>query len=987
MKKVSLRSIAPLLAAFLCLLTAPRSEAASVVDGLDRTVVLTGADAGGLLGRPVSDIRLYRHRDSGWEPVPFQIDETDGTGTLEGTKNGIVDPSDEIVFLARDAGGESSTDEWPDDPASRANPRFRFAVTDPARPDWTGTVYAFLSSTLPLSGVRYVRYDPAQDLVETDLYQIVHGSAHGFQEILKILPGAGGDDIDFLDKQKLRLKIHIAQVNKDIILRETMDQDVELITGFSIRVKVGKKRAVAVQNAVVRLNRILVMSISARGSFLGNDVGFSDSLSFRTVYEPASSWLRIGPIPVPDAAEFDPLAVRLSCDWNASASGMKFYNAANTGGILINGKADNPDASLPWPGENGYCVTADPSGSGAVRNTAVVGIWSLKGNPPGSSHAIYYKDDSSLEGSDTGDRRSYGDFGIQVWQDPMHDTLDVANTMIYFASSRTWPEADSVVSAWTRPPVAVVSTEQRTLPLSIAVDPAGAGTVTVEPEGAACPDSVVTLTATPGDGYLFSGWDGDLSGTDNPASLLMDGPKNVIARFLAVSRYTVTTEPAGLPCLVDGEAVTTPATFDWIEGSVHSVSVDSFIAVGEGSRLDFLAWNGLYGPSVSFTVEPADAVWTARFERQHLLTVSVFPADAGTVTGIPEDPWLKSGTTVSLLAQPLPGYTFIFWSGNIRNPRDNPLVLTMTSPRSVMATFDEPPSVSAPDTSFAEDGSLILPESLVRSWVSAGDVPLEYVTFRFYPGAGLSMDTVEAGIRVRAGQSDWNGKAYLFLAATKPSGLEGRDTMTVTVTPVPDPPAPFALSSPPEDAILGEKPESLPFHWEAAADPDGDAVTYTFRMDTTDAFSSPLLRVVPGLDSPYLSLDWEAAWRPGTYFWSVTAADGTGRETVCGRSFSFRLEYIEAPAACVLRQSYPNPFNAATVVEFGIPDPGRVQVRVFDLNGRRVRTLADGTFEGGFFTRVWDGRDDDGKRSAAGIYVIRMTAGRFKASRKAVFLP
>ncbi len=987
MKKILLRKTLPLFAVFLCLQAAAQSQSASVVDGLDRTVVVTGAEAGGLLGHPVSDIRLYRHRDSGWEPVPFQIDETDGSGTLEGTKNGILDASDEIVFLSRDAGYEASLDHWPDDAAARANPRFRLAVTDPARPDWGGDVYAFLSSSLPLSSVRYVRYDAAQDLVETDLYQIVHGSSHGFQEILKILPGAGGDNIDFLDKQKLRLKIHIAQVNKDIILRETMDQDVELITGFSIRVKVGKKRAAVVQNAVVRLNRILVMSISARGSFLGNDVGFSDSLSFRTVYEPAASWLRIGPIPVPDAAEFDPLAVRLSCDWNASASGMRFYNAVNTAGILVNGKADTPDMSLPWPGENGYLVTADPSGSGAIRNASVVGIWSLRGNPPGNSHTIYYKDDSSLENSDTGDRRSYGDFGIQVWQDPMHDTLDVRNTAIYFPSSKTWPEAEAVVSAWTHPPVAAVTQEKRTLPLTITVVPEGAGTVTVGPEGAAYPDSVVTLTATPADGFLFAGWDGDVISADNPVSLLMDGPKQVIARFLGVSRYTMTTDPAGLPCVVDGATFTTPVTFDWIEGSVHSVSVDSFITVGEGSRLDFLAWNGLYGPSVSFIVEPADAVWTGRFDRQYLLTVAVYPPDAGAVSGVPADPWMKSGSTVSLLAEPFPGFTFVAWSGNVRDPLENPLVLTMTSPRTVTAAFDSPPAVTAPDTSFAEDGSLILPESLVRSWVSAGDVSLEDVTFRFTPGAGLSMDTVDAGIRVRTGQPDWNGKASLFLSAIKPSGLEGRDTMSVIVTPVPDPPEPFVLLSPPEDAHLGIKPDSVPFAWEAASDPDGDAVTYTFRMDTTDTFSSPLLRVVPGLDSPVLRLDWEASWRPGTYFWSVTALDGTGRETACGGAFSLHLEYIEAPGTCVLRQSYPNPFNAATVIEFGIPDPQRVQVRVFDVNGRRVRTLADGPFGEGFFRRLWDGRDDAGNRAAAGIYVIRMTAGRFEASRKAVFLP
>jgi uncharacterized repeat protein (TIGR02543 family) len=993
---IPLRTSTPLFAAYLCLQAAALSEAASIVAGLDRTVVVTGAETPGLLGRPVSGIRLYRIRNGAWEPVPFQIDETDGSGTLEGAKNGNLDASDEIVFMAADAGDSVMTDLWPDDAAAMRNPRVHLALSDPARPSWKASVYAFLSSTLPLSGVRYVRYDPGQDLVETDLYQIVHGSTHGFQEILKILPGAGGDGLDFLDKQKLRLKIHIAQVNKDILLRETMDQDVELITGFSIRVKVGRKRVVAVQNAVVRQNRILVLSISARGSFLGNNVGFSDSLRFHTVYEPAASRLHIGPIPVPDADEFDPLAVRLSCDWNASASGMKFYNASNTGGILINGKTDNPDASLPWPGENGYLVTADPSGSAAVRNASVVGIWSLRGSPPGNSHTIYYKDDSSYEGNDTGDRRSYGDFGIQVSQDPMHDTLDVQNTMIYFPSTRTWAEADSVISAWTRPPSASGTDERRTVAFNVRVEPITGGSVNVYPGGPENPpygmygrayaDSVSVLTAHPADGYVFAGWEGDLSGTENPASILMDGPKSVTARFLAVSRYTVTSDPAGLPCLVDGDTVTTPAAFDWIEGSVHSVSMDTLISTGEGSRLHFLAWNGVFGRSVSFPVEPADAVWTARFERQHLLTVSVFPPDGGTVSGIPSDPWLTSGTMVSLLAQPLPGYHFIFWNGQIRDPLANPLLLTMTSPKSVSAVFDQPPSVAVPDTSFAEDGSLILPESLVRGWVSAGDVPPENLTIRFLPGTVLAVDTVEAGIRIRSGRPNWNGSERLIISAKKPSGLEGRDTTTVTVTPVPDPPAAFSLLSPQSEVWFGEKPDSIRFEWEPSSDPDGDAVTYLFRMDTTGAFSSPRLLVRNGLTGPETTILWAKEWGPGTIHWNVTASDGTGRETACTDGFSFHLNFIEAPKSCVLRQSYPNPFNASTVIEFGIPAPGRVELRVFDTRGRLVRTLADGSFEEGYYTRVWDGRDGNGKRAAAGLYVIRMKAGRFHASKKTVLV-
>ncbi len=769
-----------------------------------------------------------------------------------------------------------------------------------------------------------------------------------------------------------------------------MDQDVELIKGFSIRVKVGKKRAAAVQNAVVRLNRVLVMEIKASGSFLGNDVGFEDSLRFRTVYEPAASWLRIGPIPVPDADEFDPLAVRLSCDWNTSASGMRFYNAVNTGGILINGNPDNPDASLPWPGENGYLVTADPSGSGAVRNASVVGIWSLRGNPPGNSHTIYYKDDSSYESSDTGDKRSYGDFGIQVWQDPMRDTLDVRNTMIYFPSAKTWPEAEAVVSAWTQPPVAVASIEKRTLPLAVTVVPAGAGSVIVGPEGAAYPDSTVTLTATPAAGFVFARWEGDLSGTDNPASLLMDGPKAVTARFVAVRRITVSTDPHGLSCTVDGTVFSTPVVFEWVEGSTHHLSTDTVIPTFQRTRLRFIEWNDGSVSDRSYTVGASDDSLTARFRQQYLVNVGFEPSAGGWVSGAPSSPWLDSGSAVRLTAVPAEGFTFLRWRfdwGGVPSA-ENPIDLTVDSPILIVAQFsNRPPVVHAPDTSFAEDEALILPDPLIRSWASEGNDSPAYLVFRFYPGPALLVDTIAIGLRIRTAVPDWNGTEKLIMVAGDPGRGEGRDTLTITVTPVPDPPSDFNLLTPVADHVFPEIPDTLRFEWEPASDPDGEAVSYTFRMDTAAAFSSPRLLVYPRLSGFRLDIPWHKGWTPGGYHWTVTASDGTGLETTCANNFSFSLDFIETPASFELRQNFPNPFNAGTDVEFGLPTAGRAKVQVFDIRGRLVRTLADDSFTEGFTTAHWDGSDDDGRRLASGLYVIRMTAGRFHGSRKAVLLP
>lgn len=83
---------------------------------------------------------------------------------------------------------------------------------------------------------------------------------------------------------------------------------------------------------------------------------------------------------------------------------------------------------------------------------------------------------------------------------------------------------------------------------------------------------------------------------------------------------------------------------------------------------------------------------------------------------------------------------------------------------------------------------------------------------------------------------------------------------------------------------------------------------------------------------------------------------------------------------------YPNPFNPSTTVAFSVPTVQPVRVAVVDVLGRRVRTLVDGMREGGSYRVVWDGRDDAGRAVAAGVYLVRLTAGGQGATRKVVLV-
>lgn len=83
----------------------------------------------------------------------------------------------------------------------------------------------------------------------------------------------------------------------------------------------------------------------------------------------------------------------------------------------------------------------------------------------------------------------------------------------------------------------------------------------------------------------------------------------------------------------------------------------------------------------------------------------------------------------------------------------------------------------------------------------------------------------------------------------------------------------------------------------------------------------------------------------------------------------------QAQARTHLAHPQPNPFNPSTTLSFELAAAGRARLVLFDLQGRRVRTLVDGELPAGPHACVWDGRDDAGRAATSGVYLARLTAG------------
>lgn len=99
--------------------------------------------------------------------------------------------------------------------------------------------------------------------------------------------------------------------------------------------------------------------------------------------------------------------------------------------------------------------------------------------------------------------------------------------------------------------------------------------------------------------------------------------------------------------------------------------------------------------------------------------------------------------------------------------------------------------------------------------------------------------------------------------------------------------------------------------------------------------------------------------------------------TSSGRVFSAeswtgKIRLLAVPERTSLSKSYPNPFNPHTTIKFAVSVNGPVKLRIYDIQGRLVRTLIDENLPAGWYENVWDGKDGRGRAVSSGTYFVRL---------------
>ena len=95
---------------------------------------------------------------------------------------------------------------------------------------------------------------------------------------------------------------------------------------------------------------------------------------------------------------------------------------------------------------------------------------------------------------------------------------------------------------------------------------------------------------------------------------------------------------------------------------------------------------------------------------------------------------------------------------------------------------------------------------------------------------------------------------------------------------------------------------------------------------------------------------------------------------------------LDLPHDYGVSANYPNPFNPATTIQYQMPEPGVVKIRIFNLIGQYITTLIEDTKPAGHHTISWDGADKRGMQVAGGAYVMLVEMNNFKKAVKIALL-
>ena len=457
-------------------------------DRIYEPVVLRGDVLAPFYDVPIDEIFMFAFSESTqtWKMIPFQIDEMieaqdpfkpDNESARQDfyfiPDDGLLDFRDELVFMIRDLGDKAPTHKWIDNEEATNAQRLEILVSDPNDRNNQAYCYLYRSSTIQeeIPSPYEFSFDATNQVAGSKYYSVRLSKQNGLIEDIAIKPPFGSG-IDIFDTQKLRF---VGVFNLGLI---TLAIGKNGSPAANERDNLYAYNESDVENfhlwytpkPVVRLIREVRQTIRF-GDFIMDQTAFY----VNTKFYPFSGTIGGG-------ADLDPETLkkefhmeediylqldllRQSWDFNAAASGMKFYNSQNEN-VLIDGNPDNVDKNITIPikewalntGEQGSMFSYVEFNDKTWNNVELY----FNDNQLGGQ-----LDGTTIEGGDTGDSVSYGDQGI-LFQSHLNDSVSLKlNFTAYFLPKNLNKSDGEKLAWWMKNPVKISSqAESYSTPIS-----------------------------------------------------------------------------------------------------------------------------------------------------------------------------------------------------------------------------------------------------------------------------------------------------------------------------------------------------------------------------------------------------------------------------------------------------------------------------------------------------------------------------------------
>jgi hypothetical protein len=326
-----------------------------------------------LIGKQIGEIFAFQYSGGIWKQIPIQVDEVDALGDYV-VEDGILDANDELVFMAKDLGAPAEPTDWIQNGEAQNSIRYQLTITNPLNTGEVGYAYLYHSDTLTPTYPDYVSWDAISETIDAESYVLGLNSAEFFGIDSLELNGSGKD---MFDRSKIRVNltcIGIGDFNfNEVSLTSLMDLTMTPEIDGPVRVGGGNPESIFWAYPSI-------FEIQTEFDFGGISVPFC-LLGINL------NWLKFS------FDMLDPV--------NSGMSPAIYYDSNLINGFAVDGVPD----SVPSTPLNSWNQVSGADGSMVQVIDVSVG---------GGTIENYYKDDSTIDGGDTGDQQSFADAGIKI---------------------------------------------------------------------------------------------------------------------------------------------------------------------------------------------------------------------------------------------------------------------------------------------------------------------------------------------------------------------------------------------------------------------------------------------------------------------------------------------------------------------------------------------------------------------------------------------